>query len=92
MDNGRPVFRFETRSGNPLLAGDTEIIPQSQALTIRWRNGGYVWNRPVAVVVRHGDQEERLPIIDVTLMARLALLALGAVSFLTFLILSIRNK
>ncbi len=92
MEKSKPSIHVETRCGEPLLAGDTEIIPQSQALTIRWPNGGYVWNRPVAIVIRRGDQEERLPIVDITLLARLALLALGAVSSLSFLILSIQGR
>lgn len=92
MEKGKPSFRMETRWGEPLVAGDTEIVPQSQALTIRWPYGGYVWNRPVAIVVRRGDQEERLPIVDVTLATRLALFALGAVSSLIFLIRSIQNR
>ena len=92
MEKRKPSIHIETRWGEPLLAGDAEIVPQSQALTIHWPNGGYVWNRPVAIVVRRGDQEERLPIVDVTLAARLVLLALGAVSSLSFLILSIQGR
>jgi hypothetical protein len=72
MEDGKPMFRLETRSGEPIVAEDSEIVPQSQTLTIRWPNGGYVWNRSVAVVVKRGDQEERLPILDVTLVARWA--------------------
>jgi hypothetical protein len=92
MKKSKPLFHIETRWGEPLVAGDTEIVPQSQAVTIRWPNGGYVWNRPIAVVVRRDDQEERLPIVDVTLVARLALFALGVLSSLIFLILSNRNR
>ncbi len=92
MEKRKPLFHIETRWGKPLVAGDREIIPQSQALTIRWPHGGYVWNRPVAVAVRRGDQEERLPIVDVTLLARLALFALGAVFSLIFLLISIQNR
>ena len=92
MEKKKPSFHVETRWGEPLLAGDAEIVPQSQALTIRWPNGGYVWNRPVAILVRRGEQEERLPIVDITLAARLVLLALAAVSSLSFLILSIQGR
>ncbi len=92
METRKPSIHIETRWGEPLLAGDAEIVPQSQALTIRWPNGGYVWNRPVAIMVRRGDQEERLPIVDITLLVRLALLALAAVSSLSFLILSTQGR
>lgn len=86
------MFDVEIHQCEPLVAGDLEIVPQSEALTLRWPNGGFVWNRPVAVVVRRDGQEQRLPIVDVTLMARAALFAIGALFSLSFLILSIRRR
>lgn len=82
------MIHVETHWGEPVMAGDAEIVPQSQALTVRWPWGGYVWNRPVGVLVRCGGEEQRVPIVDVVLMARIVLLALGAISTLAFLILS----
>lgn len=82
------MIHVETHWGEPVMAGDAEIVPQSQALTVRWPWGGYVWNRPVGVLVRRGGEEQRVPIVDVVLMARIVLLALGAISTLAFLILS----
>jgi hypothetical protein len=99
MQESNGIFDLETHSGEPVTVGDIRLTPQSQALTIRWPTirwpfGGFVWNRPVAVLVEEGDESERIPIVDVTLVAQVALLALGAAFALTTLILSatIRRK
>jgi hypothetical protein len=40
--------------------------------------GGFIWNRPVAVVVQTGDDEEQIiPVIDVTRAAQLAIFGSG---------------
>lgn len=85
------MIHVETHWGEPVMAGDAEIVPCSQSLTVRWPWGGYVWNRPVGVLVRRGGEEQRVPIVDVTLVARIVLFALGAVSTLAFLILQNRR-
>jgi hypothetical protein len=92
MQGSNGVFSLETRSGEPVTAGDIRVTPQSQALTIRWPFGGFVWNRPVAVLVEQGDESDRIPIVDVTLVAQVMLLALGAVFALTTLILSATKR
>ena len=60
------IFHLETQTGEPQTFGDATITPQCQALIVRWRHGGFVWNRPIRVIVDRGGQIERLPIIDVT--------------------------
>ena len=86
------MIQFETHWGEPVMAGDAEIVPESRALTVRWPWGGYVWNRPVGVLVRRGSEEQRLPIVDVTRVAQAALLAFGAMFTLMVLILSFQKK
>lgn len=71
------LIQWETTSGQPMTVGDLSITPQSQALTIRWPLGGFVWNRPVAVLVAQDGDTERIPVTDVTLMAHLGLLVLS---------------
>jgi hypothetical protein len=66
MSGLNDLFKLETHSGEPLTIGDTTITPQSQALIIRWPRGGFVWNRPIGVIVDRAGQVERLPIVDVT--------------------------
>ncbi|MGD8398023.1 MAG: hypothetical protein PVG11_04145 [Anaerolineae bacterium] len=85
------VFQIETHTGEAVKAGDVEVIPESQALTLRWPGGGFVWNRPLAVRVKHGDQEERVPIVDITRVSQVALLTLIAVLSAVVLLRSIQN-
>jgi hypothetical protein len=47
-----------------------------------------VWNRPLAIVVERGEETERIPIVDVTLVAQAALLGLTLAFSVAVLILS----
>jgi hypothetical protein len=62
----RNFIRLETQTGEPLTVGDTTITPQLQALIIRLPFFGFVWNRPIGVIVDRDGQTQRLPIVDVT--------------------------
>jgi len=86
------MIHLETHWGQPVMAGDAEIVPESRALTVRWPWGGYVWNRPVGVLVRRGSEEQRLPIVDVTRVAQVALLAASVMVTLIVLILSFQKR
>ena len=66
MPNLRDFIKVETQTGEPLTSGDVTVTPQSQALTVRWPRGGFVWNRPIGVIVDRAGQTERVPIVDVT--------------------------
>ena len=69
------IINWQTVSGEAVTVGDVTVVPQSQALTLRWgRYGGLVWNRPAAILVERGDQTERIPIVDFTRVAQLGLL------------------
>lgn len=65
--------RYELVMGEPTMVDDTTITPETRVLSVRWPNGGWVWNRPVAVVVEQEGQIERLPIVDVTRVAQISL-------------------
>lgn len=77
MKRPKDTFKWQTTSGDKVTVGDVTVTPQSQALTIRWPNGGLVWNRPGAILVERGEQTERIPIVDVTRIAQLGLLGLS---------------
>jgi hypothetical protein len=62
-----------------MKAGDVTITPWVGSLIVRWPGGGFVWNRPVMLVVAHNGQTRRLPIVDVTRRIELALLALPTI-------------
>jgi hypothetical protein len=70
-------IQWRTFTGEPVSVGDLIVTPESQALTIRLPTGGVVWNRPSAVLIEQGDRLARLPIIDITRLAQVALLSLS---------------
>lgn len=74
-------FQFETRSSRSLAFGDRFLTVHSWVLQILTPGGGLIWNYPVAVTVRTSDgeveREERLPIIDPTRLAQVALVGLS---------------
>lgn len=78
------IVRWETTSLPVDTGGRREVSLQSQSLTIcspvtPGRDfGGWVWTRPVAVLVTQDGQTERIPIHNVTRIAVLALAGLGA--------------
>jgi hypothetical protein len=76
------ILRWETTTGDAIAVGGLTIRPQSRALIVRWRNGGLVWNRPVAVLVDQDGQTRRLPVRDPTRVVQIGLLGLGLVCFL----------
>ena len=90
-------WEWETRTGDTVVIddqslGEVTITPQSQVLTVRWPYGGWVWNRPLAILVERGTQTERTPIVDVTRFAQLALLALSLIFSCFILLRSIRGR
>ena len=84
--------KWELVSGSPTTVGEVTVTPQSQALSVRWPNGGWVWNRPVAVQVERDGQSERLPILDVTRAAQLTLYGISLFLALLTILLTIKQK
>jgi len=73
MRRGREWVESQTHLGAEIVVGDRVITPQSQSLSIIGPHGGWAWNRPVAILVRQGKETKRIPIVDVTRLAQLAL-------------------
>ena len=67
-------FQVQTVVGQPVIVGDISVTPQSQAIIIRLPIGGFVWNRPTALLVEQGGQAKRIPIRDLTRILQLGLL------------------
>jgi len=84
---------LKTFSAPPLNVAGKKLTFQSQALTIRLPFYGWVWNRPVAVLVEQGDGSasleppQRIPIIDVT---RLTLIGIGILAGCISIAVSVR--
>lgn len=73
----KPFVQWQTSLGKPIVIRDHTIIPQAQALVIKLPFFGFVWNRPVAIVVERDGQRQHFPIFDVT---RAAILVLSGVA------------
>ncbi len=84
--------QYQLETGSPTPVGEVTLTPQSQVLTVRWPNGGWVWNRPVAVLVEQEGETERLPIVDVTRYAQLGLIAFAFIFTLLALMAKLGGK
>ncbi len=80
------MIQWELISGEPVKTGDVSVTPQARVLAMRWGPMGFVWSRPVAVLVERDGQVERRRIPDVTRLVQLGLFGLGlafaAIAFL----------
>jgi hypothetical protein len=96
MSQFKDTFQRQTLTGDPIAVGEVTITPESQALTLRWPRGGWVWNRPTAILVERDGETERVPIVDVTRQARWVMLGISAlfssIIVVQFLIQSARKK
>jgi hypothetical protein len=87
----RKAIQLQIRSGAPIAVGDVTITPQSRALAVRWPGGGWVWNRPVGVLVERGGETNSIPILDLTRVAQWGMLGL-ALAFAAFAFLRSRAR
>ena len=92
MKRLKDIIYGQTTSGDRLTIGEVSITPQSQALIVRFPFGGWVWNRPSALVVEQGGQTKRMPIVDVTRMVQLGVVGLGLLFSLVSFILMIQQR
>ena len=90
----KDVIQWQTISSSPVTVGDVAVTLQSQALTVHWPFGGFVWNRPVATWVERGEPRsvERIGVVDVTRMVQLGLLGFSLVFSIAVLARSVRRK
>ena len=78
MGKGDGPVRWEISQGDRISVGELTVTPLSRALSVRWPHGGWVWNRPVGVLVERDNVTERIPITDVTRAAQVGLYAVSA--------------
>ena len=76
--------RLVTLAGEPVTINQWTITPLAQSLTIRWLRGGFVWNRPVALLVARNGTTERIPLPDITRNVQIVLLGVVLLSLLLF--------
>jgi hypothetical protein len=77
MPRFEDMLRVQSLTGDPISVGGVTVTPQSQAIMVRWPKGGWVWNRPVAILVEREGKTERIPIVNVTRIAQIGLYAFG---------------
>jgi hypothetical protein len=67
-------------SAEPVTVDDVTVTLRSRALVVRLPKGGFVWNRPTAVLVEQDGQARRIPIVDVTRILQVGLLGLAVLT------------
>ena len=82
MARFREMCRMQVVAGAPVTIGEMTITPQAHVLALRWPGGGWVWNRPHAILVEREGHVQRVPIVDVTRIARWAMFGLIAALWL----------
>jgi hypothetical protein len=75
----KDLFQVQTASGQPVTVDSITVTPQSQALIVRLPIGGFVWNRPTAILVERDGTAKRFPIVDITRILQLWLLGFSLV-------------
>jgi hypothetical protein len=79
------ILRIETRTSPPIMIPDGQLYVRSRLVQLRFppANGGLIWNRPVAIVVRPlNGQEKVFPVFDMT---RIAVFTLAGICFTSIL-------
>jgi hypothetical protein len=62
-------------NGSTITVGAVRVTPETRVLRLELPFGGFVWNRPSAVIVERPDgQIERRRILDLTRIVQVALL------------------
>ncbi len=92
MAQGEQRVAWETTFGDTVTAGDVSATPQSQALRVRCPFGGWVWNRPVGVLVERDGEEEYVPVVDLTRLVQLSLYGIGLVCAVLGLVVWVRER
>jgi hypothetical protein len=92
MTNLTDFIQLKTVRGTAVQTTHHTLIPESQALIIRFPFGGFVWQRPTAVLVQQGDQTQRHPITDITRLATWGVLAASLLLLLLLRALSRSHK
>ena len=92
MSEFAKIIQYSTYSGQPIKKGNIVVTPISGVLRLNLPFSGFIWNRPVAVLIEEGENSKRLPIVDVTLLAQLALFGIGLSATVLTIVLSRMSK
>lgn len=70
----KQFISWQTHTGDAIEIDDITVIPQSQALQVKFPFGGFVWSRPTGVMIERNGRIETFPILDITRIALVAIL------------------
>jgi hypothetical protein len=73
------IFQWQIKNGQPMQVGGQTVTPQARVTALRLPFWGFVWNRPIAVLVEDDGRVQRLPIPDMTRMIVLAVVVMSAI-------------
>ena len=83
------LITWETIEGAAVEVQGRSLTPVAQALRLSTPLGGFVWNRPVAILVTSEGKVTRIPIVDFT---RIALWAVAGASVLSVIIAALAQR
>ena len=86
MQRTWPAIRWQTTTGTPITRGTVRVTPVAGTLTVRWHRFGWVWTRPLAVLVERDGSAQRVPIPDFTRRAQVGMLGAALVAGLATLV------
>ena len=72
--------RWENHKGNPVIAGETTVTPESQSLILQVPYFHFSWSRPASVYVDDGQQQQRIRVMDLTRIIQLGIFAAGLIT------------
>ncbi|MBI4674064.1 MAG: hypothetical protein HY741_20660 [Chloroflexi bacterium] len=67
------ILQWEKISGDPLMVENTRLVPQARVLSVRFPFGGFVWNRPVSIIIERDGKRETIAVPDLTLISQIAM-------------------
>ena len=79
----KDLFRWQTTSSQPVVVDDITLTLQSRVVSLHLPTGGFVWNRPTAVLVGQNGQVVSLPIVDTPRLLQLGIFSLSLAITLT---------
>lgn len=74
--------RWQPVVGEPQVVGDQMIRLQAQAILLNTPFGGFLWNRPTAVLVEKDGVTDEVPIVDATRYALISIGVMGVVGMM----------
>jgi len=83
----QPFIHIRTNVGKAVNIDGSTVVPIARSVHIQLPlvPGGFIWNRPIAVLVRHSDGTEyTLPVHDVTRRLQVLALTIGISGALLF--------